>query len=48
MYTALRKQRVPARMVRYPASSHGQWTPGDEVHSWLEGLVWWRRWLDAS
>jgi len=48
MYTALRKQRVPARMVRYPASSHGQWTPGDEVHSWLQGLMWWRRWLGAS
>ena len=45
MYTALQKQQVPARLVRYSRSSHGQWTPADDLHSLLEGLDWWRRWL---
>lgn len=48
MYTALRKQRVPARFVRYPEASHGQWTPADRVHFLLEGLDWWRRWLERE
>jgi dipeptidyl aminopeptidase/acylaminoacyl peptidase len=28
MYVALRKLRVPARMVRYPDTYHGGWSPG--------------------
>jgi dipeptidyl aminopeptidase/acylaminoacyl peptidase len=47
MYTALRKQRVAARMVRYPGMFHGGWTPWNTVHRYHEELGWWRRWLGA-
>lgn len=45
MYLALRKQGVPARMVRYPDTGHGGWKPWDEVHAAWEALEWWERWL---
>jgi dipeptidyl aminopeptidase/acylaminoacyl peptidase len=45
MYTALRKLRVPARMVRYPDSYHGGWSAWNTVHRYYEELKWWRRWL---
>ncbi len=45
MYTALRKQRVPARMVRYPDSYHGGWRPWDMVHRYSEELTWWNKHL---
>ncbi|HTK28657.1 MAG TPA: S9 family peptidase [Vicinamibacterales bacterium] len=48
MYTALRKLRVPARMVRYPDSYHGGWSPWNTVHRYYEELNWWRRWLPAD
>ncbi|MEO8448722.1 MAG: S9 family peptidase [Gemmatimonadota bacterium] len=48
MYTALRKQRVPARMVRYPGMSHGGWSPWNTVHRYNEELNWWRRYLGGS
>jgi dipeptidyl aminopeptidase/acylaminoacyl peptidase len=48
MYTALRKQHVPARMVRYPDSYHGGWSPWNTVHRYNEELKWWRRWLEAA
>ena len=45
MYVALRKQRVPARFVRYPDSYHGGWTPWRTVHrTWVQ-LQWWEQWL---
>jgi dipeptidyl aminopeptidase/acylaminoacyl peptidase len=47
MYTALRKLRVPARMVRYPEMYHGGWTPWSTVHRYYEEMKWWRRYLDA-
>jgi len=47
MYTALRKLRVPARMVRYPDSYHGGWSPWNMVHRYHEELKWWRRYLDV-
>ena len=47
MYTALRKLRVPARMVRYPEMYHGGWTPWNTVHRYYEEMKWWRRYLDA-
>jgi dipeptidyl aminopeptidase/acylaminoacyl peptidase len=47
MYVALRKNRVPARFVRYPESYHGGWTPWRQVHSYLEQLQWWNRYLGA-
>jgi dipeptidyl aminopeptidase/acylaminoacyl peptidase len=45
MYTALRKLRVPARMVRYPDSDHGGWSAWNTVHRYYEELKWWQRWL---
>ena len=47
MYTALRKLRIPARMVRYPDSYHGGWSPWNMVHRYHEELKWWGRYLDA-
>ena len=47
MYTALRKLRVPARMVRYPDSYYGGWSPWNMVHRYNEELKWWRRYLDV-
>ena len=45
MYVALRKQKVPARFVRYPDSYHGGWTPWRTVHrTWVQ-LEWWEQWL---
>ena len=45
MYVALRKQKVPARFVRYPESYHGGWTPWRTVHRlWIQ-LEWWEEWL---
>jgi len=48
MYTALRKLRVPARMVRYPDSYHGGWSPWNTVHRYYEELKWWERYLNAA
>jgi dipeptidyl aminopeptidase/acylaminoacyl peptidase len=45
MYLALKKQRVPARFVRYPESYHGGWTPWRQLHSWKTLLEWWEEWL---
>jgi dipeptidyl aminopeptidase/acylaminoacyl peptidase len=45
MYLALRKQLVPARLVRYPGMSHGGWTPWNTVHRYYEELNWWSRYL---
>ncbi|HSM61165.1 MAG TPA: S9 family peptidase [Longimicrobiales bacterium] len=45
MYTALRKQRVPARMIRYPDSYHGGWTHWRYLHRLYSALEWWERWL---
>jgi dipeptidyl aminopeptidase/acylaminoacyl peptidase len=45
MYTALRKQGVPARMIRYPDSYHGGWTHWRYLHRLYSTLEWWGRWL---
>jgi acylaminoacyl-peptidase len=45
MYRALTKLRVPARMVRYPDSYHGGWSPWNTVHRYYEELKWWQRYL---
>ena len=45
MYTALKKRKVPARMVRYPDSYHGGWSPWNSVHRYWQELQWWDRWL---
>jgi dipeptidyl aminopeptidase/acylaminoacyl peptidase len=48
MYLALRKQRIPARMVRYPDTYHGGWSPWNTVHRYYEELKWWARYLDPA
>ena len=45
MYVALQKQGVPARMIRYPDSYHGGWTPWRYLHRLYSTLQWWDRWL---
>jgi dipeptidyl aminopeptidase/acylaminoacyl peptidase len=45
MYTALKKRRVPAKMVRYPETSHGGWTPWNTVHRQYQELAWWKEFL---
>ncbi|MEJ2203446.1 MAG: S9 family peptidase [Gemmatimonadota bacterium] len=45
MYVALQKQGVPARMIRYPDSYHGGWTPWRYLHRLYATLQWWDRWL---
>lgn len=45
MYVALRKQQVPARMVRYPESYHGGWTPWRYLHRLYSTMEWWDQWL---
>ena len=45
MYVALRKQRVPAKFVRYPESYHGGWTPWRMMHRMWVQLEWWEEWL---
>ena len=45
MYTALRKQKVAARFIRYPESYHGGWTPWRELHRTLHELKWWEKYL---
>ncbi len=45
MYTALKKQRVPAKFIRYPDSYHGGWTPWNMVHRYYHELEWWKKYL---
>jgi len=45
MYTALQKNGIPGRFVRYPGMYHGGWTPWNMVHRYHEELAWWDRWL---
>jgi dipeptidyl aminopeptidase/acylaminoacyl peptidase len=47
MYTALKKLRVAARMVRYADSYHGGWSPWNTVHRYDEELRWLRLYLGA-
>jgi dipeptidyl aminopeptidase/acylaminoacyl peptidase len=45
MYTALRKNKVPATFIRYPESYHGGWSHWRTVHRLQSELRWWERWL---
>ena len=45
MYVALKKQRVPAKFIRYPESYHGGWSPWRQVHVYYSELKWWERYL---
>jgi dipeptidyl aminopeptidase/acylaminoacyl peptidase len=48
MYTALQKNAVPSRFVRYPGMYHGGWSPWNTVHRYNEETKWWDRWLKAA
>ncbi len=48
MYMALRKQHVDARMVRYPDTYHGGWSPWNTVHRCYEELKWMQRYLGGA
>jgi dipeptidyl aminopeptidase/acylaminoacyl peptidase len=45
MYTALRKQSVPAKLVRYPGNYHGGWPPWDMVHRHDQEVRWFAQYL---
>lgn len=45
MYTALKKQRIPAKMVRYPGNYHGGWPPWDMVHRYDQEAKWFKQWV---
>jgi len=45
MYTALHKQGVPARFIRYPDSYHGGWTSWRLLHRYWSSIQWWDEWL---
>jgi dipeptidyl aminopeptidase/acylaminoacyl peptidase len=40
MYTALRKQHVDAKFIRYPGNYHGGWPPWDVVHRYYQETGW--------
>ena len=48
MYTALKKLRVPARLVRYPGNYHGGWPPWDMVHRYDQELRWFRQYVEGN
>jgi dipeptidyl aminopeptidase/acylaminoacyl peptidase len=48
MYTALQKNAVPSRFVRYPGMYHGGWSPWNTVHRYSEEVKWWDRWLRGT
>ncbi|MDX1647841.1 MAG: S9 family peptidase [Longimicrobiales bacterium] len=48
MYVALKKQAVPAKMIRYPDSSHGGWTPWRYLHRLYAAQEWWEAWLGET
>ncbi|HLK21546.1 MAG TPA: S9 family peptidase [Bryobacteraceae bacterium] len=45
MYTALKKQRIPAKFIRYPGNYHGGWPPWDMVHRYYYEVEWWNQYL---
>ena len=47
MYRALRKQNIPAKMIRYPGNYHGGWPPWDMVHRYYNEALWFDQYLSA-
>jgi len=45
MYTALKKQHVAAKFIRYPGNYHGNWPPWDVVHYRYQETIWWQQYL---
>jgi len=48
MYFAIKKQGVPAKMIRYAGMSHGIRGHWNVVHRAINELDWWERWLKAN
>jgi len=46
MYTALKKQHVDAKFVRYPGNFHGGWPPWDVVHRYYQETGWFQEHLE--
>jgi dipeptidyl aminopeptidase/acylaminoacyl peptidase len=45
MYTALKKQHVEAKFIRYPGNYHVGWPPWDMVHRYFQETGWWEQHL---
>jgi dipeptidyl aminopeptidase/acylaminoacyl peptidase len=45
MYTALKKQRVAAKFIRYPGDYHVGWPPWDMLHRYYQETIWWQEYL---
>jgi dipeptidyl aminopeptidase/acylaminoacyl peptidase len=45
MYTALKKQHVEAKFIRYPGNYHVGWPPWDMVHRYFQEAGWWEEHL---
>ncbi len=45
MFTALKKRKVPAKLIRYADTYHGGWTPWNTVHRHYQELKWWGQYL---
>ena len=48
MYFAIKKQGVPAKMLRYAGMSHGIRGHWNVVHRSINELDWWERWLKTA
>jgi len=48
MYFAIKKQGVPAKMIRYAGMSHGIRGHWNVVHRAINELDWWEQWLKAD
>ena len=44
-YTALKKNGVPAKVIRYAGKSHGGWGHWNNVHRMMNELAWWEKYL---
>jgi dipeptidyl aminopeptidase/acylaminoacyl peptidase len=46
MYTALKKEHVAAKFIRYPGNFHGGWPPWDVVHRYYQEMGWFQEYLN--
>jgi dipeptidyl aminopeptidase/acylaminoacyl peptidase len=47
LYTCLKKQRVPARLIVYEGQAHGISGHWNTVHRMMHELRWWENWLKS-
>ena len=45
-YTALKKQHVEAKFIRYPGNYHEGWPPWDMIHRYYQETAWWQEHLE--